>query len=112
MGYVCIDMFVRMIFLSVLSHLIYDACVLCVWFYIELYLLIFQGKCYSDVMYNDVPEYTYSHDDVIKWKRFPRYWPFVRGIHRSPAERPGTRSFDVFFDLRLNKRLSKQSCGW
>ena len=24
------------------------------------------------------------HDDVIKWKHFPRYWPFVRGIHRSP----------------------------
>ena len=23
------------------------------------------------------------HDDVIKWKRFPRNWPFVRGIHRS-----------------------------
>ena len=23
------------------------------------------------------------HDDVIKWKQFPRYWPFVRGIHRS-----------------------------
>ena len=23
------------------------------------------------------------HDDVIKWKHFPRYWPFVRGIHRS-----------------------------
>ena len=22
-------------------------------------------------------------DDVIKWKHFPRYWPFVRGIHRS-----------------------------
>ena len=21
------------------------------------------------------------HDDVIKWKHFPRYWPFVRGIH-------------------------------
>ena len=21
-------------------------------------------------------------DDVIKWKHFPRYWPFVRGIHR------------------------------
>ena len=26
-----------------------------------------------------------------------------------PAQRPVTRSFDVFFDLRLNKRLSKQS---
>ena len=24
------------------------------------------------------------HDDVIKWKHFPRYWPFVRGIQRSP----------------------------
>ena len=57
-----------------------------------------------------------THDDVIKWKHFSRYWPFVRGIHRwpvnSPAQRPVTRSFDVFFDLRLNKRLSKQSWGW
>ena len=23
-----------------------------------------------------------NHDNVIKWKHFPRYWPFVRGIHR------------------------------
>ena len=29
-----------------------------------------------------------------------------------PAHRPVTLSFDVFFDLRLNKRLNKQSCGW
>ena len=29
-----------------------------------------------------------------------------------PSERPVTRSFDVFFDLRLNKRLSEQSWGW
>ena len=28
------------------------------------------------------------HDDVIKWKHFPRYWPFVRGIHMSPANSP------------------------
>ena len=28
-------------------------------------------------------EYFREHDDVIKWKHFPRYWPFVRGIHRS-----------------------------
>ena len=53
------------------------------------------------------------HDDVIKWKHFPRYWPFVRGIHGEfPSQRPVTRSFDVFFDLRLNKRLSKQWWGW
>ena len=29
-----------------------------------------------------------------------------------PAQRPVTRSFDVFFDLRLNKRSSKQWWGW
>ena len=28
------------------------------------------------------------HHDVIKWKHFPRYWPFVRGIHRSPVNSP------------------------
>ena len=28
------------------------------------------------------------HDDVIKWKHFPRYWSFVRGIHRSPVNSP------------------------
>ena len=28
------------------------------------------------------------HDDVIKWKHFPRYWPFVRGIHGSPVNSP------------------------
>ena len=29
-----------------------------------------------------------------------------------PTQRPVTRCFDVFFDLRLNKRLSKQPRGW
>ena len=29
-----------------------------------------------------------THDDVIKWKHFPRYWPFVRGIHRSSVNSP------------------------
>ena len=131
---------------------------------------------------------TMLHDDVIKWKHFPRYWPFVGGIHRSLVNSPHkgqwrgalmfslictringwvnngeagdlrryrvhydvivmylgfhhwhwgqaydmmtsssngnifrvtghlcrefTRNFDVFLDLRLNKRLSKQSRGW
>ena len=26
-----------------------------------------------------------NREDVIKWKHFPRYWPFVRGIHRWPV---------------------------
>ena len=29
-----------------------------------------------------------------------------------PTQRPVTRSFNVFFDLGLNKRLNKHSCGW
>ena len=64
------------------------------------------------------------HDDVIKriyfpcyWIYFPCYWTFVRGnsplTGEFPSQRPVTRSFDVFFDLHLNKRLSKQSrCRW
>ena len=36
-------------------------------------------------------------------------WPITGEF---PAQRPVTRSFDAFFDLRLNKRLSKQSWGW
>ena len=28
------------------------------------------------------------HDDVINWKHFPRYWPFVREIHLSPVNSP------------------------
>ena len=50
------------------------------------------------------------HDNVIKWKHFPRYWPLLRGIPGGfPAQMPVTRNFDVFFDPPLNKRLSKQS---
>ena len=29
-----------------------------------------------------------QHDDAIKCKQFLRYWPFVRGIHRSPVNSP------------------------
>ena len=56
------------------------------------------------------------HDDVIKWKSFPRYWPFVWGIHLSPVNSPykgqwrGALMFSVI--CALNKRLSKQLWGW
>ena len=33
-------------------------------------------------------------------------------IGEFPSQRPVTLSFDIFFDLRLNGRLSKQSWGW
>ena len=40
------------------------------------------------VWYLRVLVYRHDHDDVIKWKHFPRYWPFVRGIHQSPVNYP------------------------
>ena len=30
----------------------------------------------------------HPHDDVIKWRHFPCYWPFVRGIHQWPEDSP------------------------
>ena len=56
----------------------------------------------------------FIYDYAIKWKHFPRYWPFVRGpvTDEFPSQRPVIRGIDVFFDLHLNKCLSKQSWGW
>ena len=57
-----------------------------------------------------------KHDDVIKWKHFPRYWPFVWGIHRWPVNSPhkGQWRGALIFSLNsaFDKRLSKQSWGW
>ena len=55
------------------------------------------------------------HDDITKWKHFPRYWPFVREIHRAPVNslhKASDASFGVSFDLLLNKLLSKHWWGW
>ena len=52
------------------------------------------------------------HDDVIKWKHFRSTdlsCGNSAGTGEFPTQRPVTRGFDVFFDLRPNKRLSKQS---
>ena len=47
---------------------------------------------------------------------FPRYWLFVRGIHRSPVNSPHKcqwRGALMFSLICLNKRLSKQPrCRW
>ena len=51
--------------------------------YIELFYITFT-LCWSIFVIYQV----YAHDDVIKWKQFPRYWPFVRGTHRWPVNSP------------------------
>ena len=56
------------------------------------------------------------NDDLIQWKHFPRYWPFVRGIYRSPVNSPhkgqwrGALMFS--FICTWKKPLSKQSWSW
>ena len=80
---------------------------------------VFNKKSTLERMNKRYQEYTASaylpcnHDDVIKWKKIPALLalcegnpPVTGGFH---SQRPVTRSFDVFLDLRLKKRLSKQS---
>ena len=57
-----------------------------------------------------------EHGDVIKWKPFPRYWPFVRGIHRSPVNSPhkGQGCGALMFSLictRLNGWVNNGEAG-
>ena len=75
----------------------------------------------------------YSHTRTIKWPgSYIQYTNVIWWRHQMetlsallaicsgnspapgefPSQRPVTRSSDVFFDMRLNKWLSKQSCGW
>ena len=42
-------------------------------------IFLYRGPFWYDIPY---------HDDVIKWKQFPRYRPIVRGIHWSPVNSP------------------------
>ena len=43
----------------------------------------------------------FTHDDIIKWNNFPRYWPFVWRSHRSPVNSPhkGHWRGALFFSL-------------
>ena len=55
-----------------------------VWLYLARLVCIRAVLCLSLALY----QRTQAHDDVIKWKIFPRYWPFARGIPRSPVNSP------------------------
>ena len=52
------------------------------------------------------------HDDVIKWKHFPRHWPFVRKMQIPLTKVSDAELWCFFFICTLNKRVSKQSWGW
>ena len=50
-----------------------------------------------------------NHDDVIKWKHFTRYWPFVRGIHPSPMDSPHKVQWSGAFMFSL---ICSWTNGW
>ena len=60
--------------------------------------------------------FSIHHDDVIKWKHFPRYWPFVRGIYRSTVNSPhkGQWHGALMFSLicaRINGSVNNRYAG-
>ena len=68
------------------------------------------------VLWQKVYYYVIWHDDVIKWKHLPRYWPFVRGIHRSPVNSPhkGQWCGALMFSLicaRINGWVNNREAG-
>ena len=72
------------------------------------------GVCFCECSHN-LPKTVMAplhvlHDDVTKWKHFPRYWPIVRGIHRSPVNshhKGQWRGALMFTLICPNKLLSK-----
>ena len=76
------------------------------------YMYIAGKQCLDDI--DNCPRFwTWWHHQM---ETFSALLAFCAGnspvIGEFPAQRPVTRSFDVFFDVRLNKRLSKRSWGW
>ena len=90
---------------------------------ISLYFMTFiQPRCDSrlptinPVNCHTVNIYWVHHDDVIKWKHFARYWPFVRGIHWSPVISPNKGQWRgaLIFSLicaRINGSVNNREAG-
>ena len=68
---------------------------------LTIYILIYwcHSKDFFDIFTK--ADFVSCDDDVIKWNHFPRYWPFVRGIHRSPvvSSHKGQWRGDLMFSL-------------
>ena len=72
--------------------------------------------CWFRTCRDNTPVVSWAHDDVIKWKHFPRYRPFVRGIHRSPvnSSHKGQWRGAVMFTLicaRINGWVNNREAG-
>ena len=87
---------------------------------IEYELSDFLCMCCLPLYENSISRHKRTGAVTPRWRRqmetFSALLAFCAGNSpvpgEFPARRPVTRSFDVFFDLRLNKKLGKQSWGW
>ena len=80
-----------------------------------------QNSAYNSIFYTIRPQNKNKsdpapglyHDDVIKWKDFPRYWPFMRGIHRWPVNSPhkdGALMFSLMCTW-INRWINNREAG-
>ena len=67
----------------------------------------------GQVLYHHASSLSILHDDVIKWKHFPCYCPFVRGIHRSPVNFQCRRAlvFSLIFAW-INGWINNREAGY
>ena len=95
---------------------------ICMWKWKGVWVSVKMSIRYNKIRINSQWKYTivswweWLHDDVIKWKKFPRYWPFVRGIHRSPVNSPhkGQWRGALMFTLicaRINGWVNNREAG-
>ena len=76
----------------------------------------YRTLCRHDVDTLFVTNWLFYHDDVIKWQHLTRFWPFMRGIHRSPVKSPhkGQWRGPLMFSLIcawINGRVNNPDAG-
>ena len=89
-------------------------------FFISIHILFMNDLWWWANMFWNVDLNSMSCSRTLWWRHQMDTFAALLAIHAGnspvtgefPAQRPVTRSCDVFFDLRLNKRLSKQPWGW
>ena len=74
----------------------------------------FNSVCASTKTAHTIPAYlpNSSQSNTTWWRHQMEIYSALLALCAGNSQRPVTRSFGVFFYLRLNRRLSKQSWGW
>ena len=69
---------------------------------------------FAVTLYTYIPGRSSGHDDVIKWKHFRRYWPFLRGIQWWPVDSlqcHGTLMFSLIYAWTNGWANNCDACG-